>query len=57
MLDVRSICIPQSVRDLYLKAKFERQTVFFLLVDPMDKTYKDLDVIDLSVPSHAQYLL
>ena len=33
-----------------------RQTVFFLLVDPMDKNHKDLDVIDLSVPRHAQYL-
>ena len=31
-----------------------RQTVFFLLVDPMDKNHKDLDTIDLSVPRHAQ---
>ena len=30
------------------------QTVFFLLVDPMDKNHKDLDVIDLSVPRRAQ---
>ena len=29
----------------------KRQTVFFLPVDPMDKSHKDLDVIDLSVPS------
>ena len=34
----------------------KRQTVFFLLVDPRDKSNKDLDVIDLSVPRHAQYL-
>ena len=37
-----------------------RQTVFFLLVDPRDKSHKDPDVIDLSVPRHApchvQYL-
>ena len=30
--------------------------MFFLPVDPMDKSHKDLDVIDLSVPRHAQYL-
>ena len=29
----------------------KRQTVFFLLVDPMDKSHKDPDVIDMSVPS------
>ena len=34
----------------------KRQTVFFLHVDPMDKNHKDPDVIDLSVPRHAQYL-
>ena len=34
----------------------KRQTVFFLLVDPMDKNHKELDVIDLSVPRRAQYL-
>ena len=33
-----------------------RQTVFFLPVDPMDKNHKDPDTIDLSVPRHAQYL-
>ena len=33
-----------------------RQTVFLLLVDPMDKGHKDPDVIDLSLPRHAQYL-
>ena len=33
-----------------------RQTVFFLPVDPMDKEHKDPDVIDLGVPRHAQYL-
>ena len=34
----------------------KRQTVFFLPIDPMDKSHKDPEVIDLSVPSHAQYL-
>ena len=33
-----------------------RQTVFFLLVDPMDKNHKDLDTIDLNEPRHAQYM-
>ena len=33
-----------------------RQTVFFLLVDPMDENRKDPDVIDLSEPRRAQYL-
>ena len=33
-----------------------RQTVFFLLVHPMDKNHKDPDTIDLSVPRHAQYM-
>ena len=34
----------------------KRQTVFFLLVDLMDKSHKDPDEIDLNVPRHAQYL-
>ena len=34
----------------------DRQTGFFLLVDPMDKNHKDPETIDLSVPRHAQYL-
>ena len=34
----------------------KRQTVFFLLVDLMDKSHKDPKVIDLDVPRHAQYL-
>ena len=34
----------------------KRQTVFFLLVDPMDKSHKDPNVIDLSAPRRAQYL-
>ena len=33
-----------------------RQTVFFLPVDPKDKSHKDPDEIDLNVPRHAQYL-
>ena len=32
-----------------------RQTVFFLPVDPMDKSHKDPDVIDLNVPRRALY--
>ena len=35
----------------------KRQTVFFLLVDRMDKNHKDPDTIDLSVPRHAQYII
>ena len=34
----------------------KRQTAFFLLVDPMDKSHEDPDDIDLNVPRHAQYL-
>ena len=34
----------------------KRQTVFFLPVDPMDKSHNDPKVIDLNVPRHAQYL-
>ena len=33
-----------------------RQTVFFLPVDPMDKNHKDFDTIDLGAPRHAQYM-
>ena len=33
-----------------------RQTVFFLPVDPMDKNHKDPDTIDLGAPRHAQYM-
>ena len=32
-----------------------RQTVFFLLVDPMDKEHKDPDTIDLGAPRLAWY--
>ena len=31
-----------------------RQTVFFLLVDPMDTNHKDRHTIDLNAPRHAQ---
>ena len=34
----------------------KRQTVFFLPVDPGDKSHKDPDELDLNVPRHAQYL-
>ena len=33
-----------------------RQTVFFLPVDPMEKNHKDPDTIDLNAPRHAQYM-
>ena len=33
-----------------------RQTVFFLPVDPMDKSHKDPDTIDLNEPRHAQHM-
>ena len=33
-----------------------RQTVFFLPVDLMDKNHKDPDTIDLNAPRHAQYM-
>ena len=34
----------------------KRQTVFFLPIDSMNRSHKDPDVIELSVPRHAQYL-
>ena len=33
-----------------------RQTVFFLLVDPMDQNLQDPDTIDMNGPRHAQYM-
>ena len=33
-----------------------RQTVFFLLVEPMDKEHKDPETIDLGAPRLAQYM-
>ena len=33
-----------------------RQTAFFLLVDPMDKQHKDPETIDLNTPRLAQYM-
>ena len=33
-----------------------RKTVFFLLVDPMDKEHKDPEKIDLGAPRRAQYM-
>ena len=33
-----------------------RQTVFFLPMDPMDKNHKDPDTIDLNAPRHEQYM-
>ena len=34
----------------------DRQTAFFLLVDPMDKSQRDPDTIDSNAPRHAQYM-
>ena len=34
----------------------KRQTVFFLLLDPIDKEHKDPDTIDLEAPRLAQYM-
>ena len=47
---ISSGLIPQS------QSSSKRQTVFFLPVDHMDKSHKNPNVIDLSVPRHAQYL-
>ena len=33
-----------------------RQTIFFLLVNPMDKEHKDPETIDLEAPRLAQYM-
>ena len=48
--------IPSSIRELRAGGQnlSNRQTVFCLPVDPMDKNHKDPDTIDLSVPRHAQ---
>ena len=34
----------------------KKQTVFFLLVNPIDKEHKDLETIDLKAPRLAQYM-
>ena len=58
ILDVHSIHILLSIPDLIPggQSSRKRQTVFFLPVDPMDKSHKDPDVIDLSALRHAHYL-
>ena len=58
MSDVQSIYIPSSIRDWYPGGQIlsNRQTVFFLPVDPMNKEHKDPDTIDLGVPRLAQYM-
>ena len=56
MSDVLSISIISSGFIPGGQSLSKRQTVFFLPVDPLDKSHKDPDVIDLSVPRHAQYL-
>ena len=58
MSDVQSILHSIISSGLILEGQnsSKRQTVFFLLVDPMDKSHKDPDEIDLTVPRRAQYL-
>ena len=58
MSDVQSIYIPSTIRDSYREVNnlSNRQTVFFLPVDPMDKNRKDPDTIDLEAPRLAQYM-
>ena len=52
--NLHSIIISGLIRGGQSSSK--RQTVFFVLVDLMDKSHKDPDVIDLSVPRLAQYV-
>ena len=47
---INSLLIPRG------QSLSNRQLVFFLLVDPRDKSHKDPQVIDLNVTRHAQYL-
>ena len=56
--DVQSIYTPSWIQDWYREVKFlsKRQTVFFLLVNPMDKEHKDPEKIDLEAPRLARYL-
>ena len=53
---MRSIFILNSGLILGGQNSSKRQTVFFLLVDPRDKSHKDPEKIDLNVPRRAQYL-
>ena len=50
------MCFQSSFYHQFGQGSSKRQTVFFLPVDPRDKNHKDPDVIDLSVPRHAQHL-
>ena len=58
MLDLRLIfhSIINSGLILGGQNSSKRQTVFFLPTDPRDKTHKDPETIELSVPRRAQYL-
>ena len=49
MSDVQTLHIPSSIRNWYREVKIlsNRQTAFFLPVDPMDKNHKDPDTIRL----------
>ena len=57
MSDVQSITFHHQFRIDTGRSKFSnRQTVFFLPVDPMDQNHKDPDKIDLEAPRLAQYM-
>ena len=51
-----STFITTDVQSSYILSSFNRQTAFFLLVDPMDKMHKDPFTIDMGAPRHAQYM-
>ena len=57
-LDALSIFILLSTMDWYLEVKIwaEDKTVFFLLVDPRDKSHRDPERVDFSVPRLARYV-
>ena len=56
--DVQSVYIPSSIQDWLSGGQIlsNRQTVFFLPVDSMEKEHKDPDTIDLEAPRLAQYM-
>ena len=55
--DMQSIYIPSSIQDWYREVNLsKRQTVLFLLVDPMDTEHKHPDTIDFNAPRLAQYM-
>ena len=53
-IDLHSIMNSQFIPGGQILSK--RQTVFFLLVNPMNKEHRDPEVIDLEAPRLAQYM-